>query len=178
MSDTYYPPGGFYFTVALFARGGGVAPLGGDVDAAFQEVSGIDVRVDTEDVAEGGENRFVRRLPKAARYSNLVLKRGVVATESELLKWVADNTGTRLSTPIVTKNVVVTLLNSSGNPLVAWAFANAWPLRSQIAALNSAESRVLIETIELSYDYFERTNLGNRPQFTQAQAVKLVQGLT
>lgn len=178
MSDIYYPPGGFYFSVAVFGRNGGIAPLGGDADAAFQEASGMDVRVDTEEVVEGGENRFVHRLPKAAKYSNLVLKRGVVATESALLKWVADNAGTRLSTPIETKNVVVSLLNPSGNPLVAWAFANAWPVRAQIAPLNATDSRVLIETVELSYNYYTRTNLGDRPQFTKGQLVKLVQNLT
>ena len=111
MSDTYYPPGGFYFTVSVLGTGTALAVASG-VDASFQEVSGIEAKFNTEDVTEGGENRFVHRLPKPASYSNLVLKRGIVSVTSFLVEWVGQTVGSGLSLPIVPQNILVTLLGA------------------------------------------------------------------
>ncbi len=46
------------------------------VDVGFQEVSGLSVSVDLETYKEGGENRFIHRLPGRTQFSDLVLKRG------------------------------------------------------------------------------------------------------
>jgi phage tail-like protein len=169
MSD-YYPPTGFYFTVAVIGTGTVFAMASG-VDASFQEVSGIEARFETEDVQEGGENRFVHRLPKVGKYSNLVLKRGIVAVDSFFVEWCGQSIGSGMSLPILPQNILVTLLNESGNPLIAWGFVNAYPVHSQIAALNSADSKVLIETMELAYNYSDRVNLGG----SVSAAVKLAQ---
>lgn len=170
MSDTYYPPGGFYFTVAVLGSATPLA-LATSVDASFQEISGIEGKFNTEEVTEGGENRFVHRLPKPASYSNLVLKRGIVAVDSFLVEWVGQTVGSGLSLPILPQNILVTLLNEAGNPLIAWGFVNAWPVRSQVAPLNASDNKVLIETMEFSYNYFDRVNLGG----AVGAAVKLAQ---
>ena len=55
MND-YYPPWGFYYQVKF-----------GDSqnknDVRFQTVSGLSVEYDMEEYKEGGENRFVHKLP-------------------------------------------------------------------------------------------------------------------
>lgn len=56
-------------------------------DMAFAEVGGLDVEIEIETVVEGGENTFVHRLPKAAKHSNLVLKRGIADASSGLVRW-------------------------------------------------------------------------------------------
>lgn len=170
MSDTYYPPAGFYFTVTVLGSATALA-LASGVDASFQEVSGIEAKFNTEEVTEGGENRFVYRLPKPASYSNLVLKRGIVAVDSFFVEWVGQTVGSGLALPILPQNLLVTLLNEEGNPLIAWGFWNAWPVRSQVAPLNSSDNKVLIETMELAYNYFDRVNLGG----AVSAAVKLAQ---
>jgi len=50
----YYPPVGFHFKVEVL----GLPP--NDFDVRFTEVSGLSVELATEEVAEGGENRFVQ----------------------------------------------------------------------------------------------------------------------
>jgi phage tail-like protein len=170
MSDTYYPPGGFYFTVMVIGSGSALALLT-DIDSSFQEVSGIEVKFETESVVEGGENRFVHQLPKPAKYSNLVLKRGIVAIDSFLGEWVGQTVGSGLSLPILPQNLLVTLLNEDRLPLIAWGFVNAYPVRSQVAPMNSMENKILIESMELSYNYFDRINLGGAASL----AVKLAQ---
>jgi hypothetical protein len=69
MSDTYYPPPSFYFSVSVVGSATPIAMLT-KIDASFQEVSGIQAEFQTEEVVEGGENRFAHRLPTHSRYSN------------------------------------------------------------------------------------------------------------
>lgn len=131
------------------------------IDASFMEVSGIQAEFGIEEVVEGGENRFIHRLPTQTKYSNLVLKRGVVTKDSVLGEWIGKTIGSNLSLPILPQNLVVSLLNEKHSPLVAWGFINAYPVRSQVAPLNSMENNILVESLELAYNYFARVSLGS-----------------
>lgn len=168
--DTYYPPPAFYFSVTVIGSATALALLT-DIDASFQEVTGIESQFNLEEVAEGGENRFVHRLPRPAKYSNLVLKRGAVSQASFLAEWVGQTIGSGLSLPIVTQNLLVTLLDAGGVPSIAWGFVNAWPVKWQMSALDAQANQILTETLEFTYDYFERVNLGS----PLGAAVKLAQ---
>jgi phage tail-like protein len=153
MADPYHPPGAFYFSVTLQSK----TNEQNSIDASFQEISGIQVEYDTEEVVEGGENRFAHRLPRYAKYSNLSLKRGVVTKDSFLGKWVEETLGSMLTEPVKTQDLQVKLLDASGKPLITWTFVKAWPVRWEIAPLDSLENKLLTETLEFSYRYFERT---------------------
>ncbi|MEJ1968732.1 MAG: phage tail protein [Rhizomicrobium sp.] len=159
MTDAYYPPPGFHFTLTVLGSATALSLLTG-TDAAFQEISGIQATKQSEEVVEGGENRFVHRLPKQTKYSNLVLKRGAVVGDSFLVEWAGLTVGASLCIPVVTQNILVTLLGESGIPLIAWAFVNAYPVKTDIAGLNAMDNKILIESLELSYNYYERVNLG------------------
>lgn len=159
MADEYYPPGAFYFSVQVLGSGTALSVLT-DIDASFQEVSGIQAEFGVEEVTEGGENRFVHRLPRPAKYSNLVLKRGVVTQASFLALWVGQTIGSSLSLPIVPQNLLVSLLGEEGLPKIVWLFVNAYPLKWEVAALNSEDNKVLTESMEFAYNYFDRFNFG------------------
>jgi phage tail-like protein len=159
MSDAYHPPPAFYFTVTVLGSATALSLLT-SIDASFQDISGIEAEFQTEEVVEGGENRFAHRLPKQGKYPNLVLKRGAVTKDSFLLEWVGQTVGSGMSLPILPQNILVTLLNESGNPAIAWGFVNAYPVKTSVSGLNSEDNKILIETLELSYNYFERVNLG------------------
>lgn len=156
MNQAYYPPGKFFFSVSVLPSGSTTGADAG-LDSSFQEVSGIEAELGTEDVAEGGENRFVYRLPKQTKYQPLVLKRGVVTQDSALGQWVASTIGATLAQPIVPQNLMVLLLGEGAKPLISWTFYNAYPLKWKTAALNSMENDVLTESLEFSYSYFVRT---------------------
>jgi phage tail-like protein len=143
------PPVAFHFAVSF-----GAAPPA--VDGSFQEVSGIAPEIETEPVAEGGENRFVHQLPKAVKNSKLMLKRGVAGLESPLVKWCRDVLEGGLVKPISPKVVHVFLLDGSGTPLRAWSFANAYPVRWEVEPFNSTKNELALEKIELSYAYSKR----------------------
>jgi phage tail-like protein len=145
----------FYFTLRVLDKPGIEIPHA-KIDASFQEISGIEAEFDTELVVEGGENRFVHRLPKHGKYPNLVLKRGMTTKDSFLTEWVAKTLNSNLASPIQLHDLMVTLLNELGAPAITWTFANAYPVKCSVSALNSQDDKILIETLELAYNYFKR----------------------
>jgi phage tail-like protein len=150
--DPYYPPGAFYFTVAVLG-GGARTP---NLDSAFQQVSGLEASFDTETIVEGGENRFAWKVPKITKYPNLVLKRGLVAKGSALDDWMLTTLQSGLAIPITVRDLNVKLLNMQSQPLITWNVVAAYPLRWNLAPLDSGDNKVLIESLELTYRYFDR----------------------
>lgn len=124
-----------------------------DNDIRFQDVSGLSAEMGVEELQEGGENRFTHRLPTRAKYSNLVLKRGML-TNSGLIKWFTDAIENFEFTP---STVLVKLLDLDHQPLVTWNFIQAWPVKWTISDFKATENAIAIETIELAYQYFRRS---------------------
>ena len=140
---SYYPPAGFSFTVTITG-------ISGIEESSFQEVSGLNAKLGTEDIKEGGENRFSYRFPTPAKYENLVLKRGMLVG-SPLINWVRDGIEQFKFTP---KLVVVSLLNENAQPLATWNFINAYPVAFKISEFKAQENAIVLETLELAYNYF------------------------
>ena len=148
-STTYYPPVGFHFKVEFQGIPGLKAQ-----DALFQEVTGLSRDMETESVKSGGENRFTYKLPTRGTYPNLVLKRGLFV-DSSIQKWVDDAI---LYLDIKPVTVIVTLLNEKHEPLQTYQCVNAWPQKWSVAEFNAQESRIVVETMELVYQYFTIIN--------------------
>ena len=142
MTD-YYPPWGFYYRVEF-----GISKNKDDV--RFQSVSGLSVEYDIEEYREGGENRFTHKLPVRTKYSDLVLKRGML-TGSELIQWCLKAFRDREFEPA---DVNVILMNEKSEPLRTWKIAHAVPKKWTISDLNANENAVVVETLELSSRYF------------------------
>jgi phage tail-like protein len=142
-------PVAFHFTVA-------VDGAGDDVDAAFQEVSGLEAEMEVETVTEGGENRFVHRLPKAVKHPNLVLKRGLAPSGRGLAGWCADVLEKDLSQPIKPRNVTVSLCDEDGDPVRSWAISGAFPVKWSVGGFDAMKNAMAIETIELAYRTLKR----------------------
>lgn len=137
----YYPPLGFHFKVEI-------AEMQGEFH--FQSVSGLSVELETEEIAEGGENRFKHKLPVRTKYPNLVLKRGI-KVNSDLINWCRNAVE---HFEIVPKDILVSLLNEEHEPLASWNIVHAWPVKWSVSDFNAEESKIVIESIELAYNYF------------------------
>jgi len=146
----YIPPPAFSFTVAVAGRGTPLQLMSGS-DASFQEVSGVEAKIEVETVTEGGENRFVHQLPGVTKSPNLVLRRGYVTAPSFLSEWAAQTVGSTLNQSILTQTLVVMLLGEHRIPVVAWAFDRAWPVRWVTGPFDSLKNEVLTEVLEFSY---------------------------
>ncbi len=149
MAD-YYPPVGFHFSVAFQ-----LAPQAAE-DIQFQEVSGLQVELETEAFVEGGENRFTHQLPTRTRYADLTLKRGLARTTSGVYLWTRNALELYDFQPA---NLLVSLLNQDHLPLSSWYVVNAIPKRWEISGFNAEQNSVVIETLVLSYHYFKNTRL-------------------
>ena len=148
MVQNYYPPVGFHFSVS-FKKGSSSAS-----ESQFQSVSGLSVDIDTEEYAEGGENRFKHKLPVKTRYPNLVLKRGLFI-QSDLIDWCKDAIE---NFKFERRDVTVILLNEQHTPLMTWEISGSFPVKWNVDDFNATESKLVIETIELSYNYFKVTS--------------------
>lgn len=141
----YYPPVGFHFSVSFDK-----SVTDDDGDARFQSVGGLNVELETETVKEGGENRFVHSLPVRTKYPNLVLKRGML-TDSKLISWCIDSFN---SLEINPADLNVSLLNEEHEPLKTWKLKHAWPVKWDVGDFNAEENKLVVETIELTYQYY------------------------
>lgn len=140
----YIPPLGFHFSVEFDL------PDATEFDIRFKEVSGISRELEMETINEGGENRFVHKLPLRANYPNLVLKRGMM-TDTALRKWCHDAIYEMKLNPVI---VWVKILNEAHEPLKTFEFHHAWPMKWNISDLNSETNGIVVESLELSYQYF------------------------
>lgn len=141
---TYYPPVSFHFKVEF----NGISAQ--ETDVQFQSVSGLSVDIDTEEFAEGGQNKFKHKVPVRTKYPNLVLKRGMV-TDSILIGWCRNAIENFQFKPI---DLTVKLLNEEHEPLVTWNVIHAYPVKWAVDDFNAEENKLAIETIELAYNYF------------------------
>lgn len=168
-----YQTVGFRFKVDFI----GLGADGESADGQFQSVSGLDVSIETESFKEGGENRFEHRIPVRTKYSDLVLKRGLLLPESGSLvtDWCGrafDNFGygpymrdpeleerdgqdfNEVQKPIVPISLQIALVGELEKPIAVWNVYHAWPKAWKIGELNAERSEVLIETIELQHNGF------------------------
>ena len=150
-----YLPAAFYFKV-VFGSSAAAAAAPMQADTSFKEVSGIGAEVSTEDVPEGGENRFVHKLPKGVTHGNLELKRGIASMTSPLVVWCRSVMEMDFMVPIVPQPLVVYLMDETGVPIRAWSFANAFPIKWEVEGFSSTKNEVAIEKIVLSYNYSNR----------------------
>lgn len=147
MADGFYQAVNFHFAVK-FDMGGNEK----DADMRFQSVTGMDSTVDTETIKEGGENHFEHIVPTRRRYGPLVLKRGILTrSSSAITTWLqkAFDKGEYQVIP----TALILLLDEDHQPLMHWRINNVWPRSWKLGELNAERGEVLIETLELNYNY-------------------------
>jgi phage tail-like protein len=144
----YYPPVSFHFNVE-FTKISGVSIK--KHDHQFQSVSGLSVDMETEEIAEGGENRFKHKIPTRTKYPNLVLKRGMLI-DSGIIDWVRKALENFEFSPA---NLNISLLNEKHEPLQTWNIVHAFPVKWSIGDFNAEQNNLVIETFELRYNYFK-----------------------
>jgi phage tail-like protein len=119
----------------------------GLIAASFTECSGLTMEREVEHYYEGGVNEFVHILPSRMRYQNIVLRRGVTSSLA-LFTWFAA--GMYRAIPTYT-NITILLYNGENSAVRGWNIFNAYPVKWDGPHLNSADSTVAIETMEIAH---------------------------
>jgi phage tail-like protein len=130
-----------------------LSTVGVATTAGFSEISGLEMTMEVEEYPAGGINDRVLKFPGRLKWSNLVMKRGVIARRtytdrSDLWTWVQtfiDGVGIR-------KDGLITLLDEARTPQLVWGWRRGLPLKWTGATMNAAQSQVAIEQIEISHE--------------------------
>lgn len=125
--------------------------LDGLVVGGFAEVTGLQAETETEEYREGGLNAYTHKLPKAQRFPNLVLKKGITQSDA-LWSWYRD----AASGDVRRKNGSVILQDGSGNEAWRWNFVQAYPVRWRGPDLRADGSDVALESVELAHNGFAK----------------------
>ena len=156
-NDGYRPPVGFYFRAGLIDQmvlGAAADFTGIDLaaDSKFQEISGIEMSVEFDEIIEGGYN-YVHRLPTQTRFENLVMKRGLVTNGSEFAEWCIDVIDSGFTQKIQKKSIFVELMAPENKePLMFWSFENVYPVKWEVSPFNSMETEIVTETLEFVFE--------------------------
>jgi phage tail-like protein len=121
----------------------------GGTRIGFKEVSGLNIQADLVEFREGSNpEHHSLKMPGQLHYSNVVLKRGVVAKDNDFFAWI--NT-IKLNT-VERRDIVVQLLNENHDPVFVWKIRNAFPVRYSGPILRANSSDVAMEELELAHD--------------------------
>lgn|GEM_PF-2523795 len=113
-------------------------------DKNFQSVSGLKARIHENEDKKGTHIQF----------ENIILKRAY-QPDSGLVKWCMDAINNNKKEPT---NLIVRLLNADHDMLSGWQIEKAIPIAWGVEELHAQETKILIETIELSYQCFHVLN--------------------
>jgi phage tail-like protein len=148
----------FNFRVALNRSAGtGDSTTAGQLgDGGFQECTGLQIDMDVHEIIEGGRNDGSVRLMGHGKYTNIVLKRGMLypaggTAVSEIWGWLQGIlSGQR---PIVRYDGVIEVLDGSSNNVVAtWVFDRGLPARVMGPSLNAKAGEIAIEELTIAHE--------------------------
>lgn len=121
----------------------------GGVRIGFTEVTGLDMQVEAIEYREGSSPEYSKiKMPGMHKFSNITMKRGTIQGDSDFYKWM----NTINLTVTERRDVVISLLNESHEPVMTWKAKNAFPVKVQASDLKSDGNEVAIETLELAHE--------------------------
>lgn len=118
--------------------------------AAFQEVGGLEVATEVVEYQDG-DDVITRKRPGRTSYSNLVLKRGYIASD-ELWEWMSNT----IDGTVERKSGSVILADDTGSEIIRYNFFEAWPCKWKGFSLDGRGNDVAIEELEIAIERFER----------------------
>ena len=119
----------------------------GIVEAEFKECSGLRLERTVETLEEGGVNDRVNILPGRNKYSNIVLKYGVLRSDA-LWKWYQVGL---YDAKVKRVNFSILLRDVQGTVVRRWNVNDGFPVKWEGPTLNVESSQVAVETLEIAH---------------------------
>lgn len=121
----------------------------GGSTVGFSEASGFNFNTEVASYADGAQPEpSDLKIPGRQTWDAITLKKGVFAADNELYQW--WNTvgiGT-----IERRDLTISLLNESHDPVIIWRIKNAWPSKLTGVTLNATGNEVAMEQLELQHE--------------------------
>lgn len=112
---------------------------------AFSEVSGLDI---SNEPITYRDNMGAKYMPGMEQPVNLTLTRGITNSGDDLYEWINSISYNTINK----KDVLISLVDPSGDPVVSWNVKNAFPTKLSAPSLNASSNEVAIESLELMAD--------------------------
>ena len=153
------PPLGFNFAISLMDSASSTAAavttiaintLTDNIDASFNECSGLEMTLDVEEYQEGGNNGTVLKFPTRMQWGKLVMKKGILKN-TDLWDWVYGF----CEGDVVRKDGLITLLNEKGMAHTVWKFKRGLPVKYSGPQFNAQQNAIAFETIEIEHEGLE-----------------------
>ena len=132
-----------------------VVEIDGIQSMGFSKVSEISNETSVISYREGGLNNFEHKLPDSTTFSNITLEHGLSLNQA-LYEWRQDVIDGNFEEAM--KDGTIEVYNQ--NTLASiWYFYAAWPSKLVVSSLDASASgsgEVLIESVELVVESFER----------------------
>lgn len=115
----------------------------------FTEVSGLDITTEVIEYRDGASPEYSKiKMPGQRKYSNITLKRGTFKGDNQFYTWFNS---VNLNT-IERRDLTISLLNESHEPVIVWKVKNAWPSKVTPTDLKADGNEVAIESLELAHE--------------------------
>jgi phage tail-like protein len=125
-------------------------------DGAFQECSGLEIEMDVQEYQEGGRNNATVRRVGRARYSPIILKRGMFYSgdsgpaNKALWKWLQDVvSGVR---PVERYDGTIEVMSKADDVSATWTFDRGLPMKIRGPELNAKTGEVAIEELHIAHE--------------------------
>ena len=116
----------------------------------FAEVSGLTVETQAIEYRDGMmPETSPLKMPGIQKFSNLTLKRGILAEDNEFAEWLTSNVGVAA---VNRRTITITLHNEEGQPVMIWRAKEAWPVKVEGPGLKATGNEVAIESIEIAHE--------------------------
>jgi phage tail-like protein len=137
------PYAGYNFGVTLT----GISNDNKAIKGSFSEVSGLDAELAPIEYRNGSEDITMRKVPGLKKYTNIVLKRGVIG-DVTFWNWLLAG----LNGKIQRVDGSIDLLDEQRNTVMQWKFKRAWPCKYMGPGLNAKNNEVAIESLEICHE--------------------------
>ena len=130
-------------------------------DGAFQECTGLEVEMDVQEYLEGGRNDGVIKRMGRAKYSPIVLKRGMFYPSSGLANrdlWLWIQRMVAGERPVARYDGTVTVMSSGEKVSATWVFDRGLPMKISGPQLNAKTGEVAIEELHIAHEGLRLVN--------------------
>jgi phage tail-like protein len=125
----------------------------GGTNIGFTEVTGLNVETEVIEYRHGNSKEYNKtKQPGLQKYGDLTLKRGTFENDNEYYNWWNETKLFEEKGAKFRRDLTISLLNESHEPIVAWKVKKAWPKKVSFADLKADANEIAIETIELAHE--------------------------
>jgi phage tail-like protein len=116
----------------------------------FQQVSGLEITVETTEYNEGGRPSPLK-IPGLVKYSDITLRYGVIR-DPELYAWIKAV----IDGDVQRRDGSILQYDAAGTEAYRWNFFDAWPTKLTAGEYNAQTSTVLVDVLVLAHERLER----------------------